>query len=87
MEADRKKKKRFVIKVGDTYYLTDGKLLRYNMKEADAEPNENWRKKMKEGVEDMKVEYQKEYDSVNTWYPAVDFTNVAFSGVQTGDDD
>ena len=82
-----KKKKRFVIKVGDTYYLTTGKLLRYNMAEAEAEPDPKWKKKMIEGVEEMKKDYQEEYDSPHTWYPAVDFTNVAFSGVQTGDDD
>ena len=87
MEAGHKKKKRFVIKVGDTYYLTTGKLLRYNMAEAKAEPEPKWKKKMEEGVAEIQDEYQKEYDSPNTWYPAVDFTNVAFSGVQTGDDD
>ena len=87
MHDGHKKKKRFVIKVGDTYYLTTGKLLRYNMAEADAEPDPKWKKKMKQGVKEMEEEYQAEYDSPHTWYPAVDFTDVAFSGVQTGDDD
>ena len=87
MQDDVRRKKRFVIKVGDTYYMTSGKLLRYNMKEAQAEPDPQWKKKMVDGVKEMEQEFQDEYDRPNTWYPAVDFTDVAFSGVQTGDDD
>ena len=87
MVSVNKRKKRFVIKVGDTYYLTTGKLLTYNMKEAEKEKDPKWKKKMKEGVQEMIDEYDKEYNSPHTWYPAVDFTDVTFSGVNTGDED
>lgn len=78
---------RFVIKVGDTYYMTNGKLLVYDPKEAQKQPDQAWKAAMEKGVQDMAKKFQEVHDSPNTWYPAVDFSEVAYSGVNTGDDD
>ena len=79
--------KRFVIKVGDTYYMTNGALLVYDPKEAQKQTNKAWKAAMTKGVADMAQKFQEVHDAPNTWYPAVDFSDVAFSGVNTGDDD
>ncbi|MCM8556730.1 hypothetical protein [Sphingomicrobium sediminis] len=73
------KKSRFVIKVGETYYLTTGKMLIYNMDEAIAADD---MKKVK-GVEDMRKAYQEEHDKPHTYYHAVDFSEVEFKGINT----
>lgn len=72
--------KRYVIKVGDTYFLTTGRLLEYNMQAAI---NSNDMKKV-QGVLDMANQFQLERDKPHTYYEAVDFTDVDFSGINTG---
>ena len=72
--------RRYVIKVGETYYLTTGKLLEYNMHDAI-----NSKKMEKvQGVQDMATMYQAEHDKPHTYYHAVDFTDVDFKGINTG---
>lgn len=71
----------FVIKKDDTYYLTTGPLLEYNMKAAEASGKED----KKAGVKQMEKDYQRAHDSEHTYYHAVDFTQEGFSGVNTGE--
>lgn len=75
-----KGKKCFVIKQGDTYYLTTGTLLEYNLDKAIGSG------KMPEikGVAEMMKKYKEEHDKPHTYYHAVDFTEVGFKGVNTG---
>lgn len=69
------KKKTFVIKEDDTYYLVDGKMLTYNKKKADESGNPQ----KKKGVEDMETDF-----SSASKLEAADFTTSTFSGVNTG---
>lgn len=72
----------FVIKVGDTYYMTDGKLLTYNM-EAAKKAKKDKEKKIK-GVEDIEKKYWEEHGKPHTFYEAVSFDDAHFSGINTG---
>lgn len=69
--------KKFVIKVGDMYYMTTGKLLTYDMANAQTPAQ-------KKGVEEMAKLYKEEHDKPHTYYEAVRFDDVSFSGVNTG---
>lgn len=75
-----KGKKRFVIKQGDTYYLTTGTLLEYNLDKAVA----NGKMPEVKGVAEMMKKFKEEHDKPHTYYHAVDFTDVEFKGVNTG---
>ncbi|WP_265562599.1 hypothetical protein [Sphingomicrobium arenosum] len=77
-DHDKKKMNRFVIKVGDTYYLTKGKLWVYDPAEAKDKEEE-------EGVELMASKFKEEEEKPHTWYKAVNFTDVEFDGVNTGE--
>lgn len=72
----------FVIKVGDTFYMTDGTLLTYNMEEAKKAKKDK-EKKIK-GVEDIEKTYWKEHGKEHTYYEAVSFDGTGFSGINTG---
>lgn len=72
--------RRYVIKVGDTYYLTTGRLLEYNMQAAINSRNMD----KVQGVHDMAHQFQVEHDKPHTYYHAVDFTEVDFKGINTG---
>lgn len=76
-----KKIKRFVVKVGDTYYMTKGKMLTYNMEEAKKSGDQ----KKIDGVKEMEKDYQEEHDKPHTFYHAVDFSDVQFKGINTGE--
>ena len=73
-------KKRFVIRQGNSYYLTTGTLLVYDM---DAAIKSGNMKKI-EGVNDMAKAFNEEYYKPATHYDSVDFTDVNFAGVNTG---
>jgi hypothetical protein len=69
--------KRFLIQQGDVYYLTDGKLLRYDPKEAKT-------KDQKDGVEHVQREFKRIHDEPNTWYKAVEIKDSVFTAINTG---
>ncbi len=68
----------FLIKVGDVYYLTKGKLLTYDPSAAKDE-------QQKKDVKFVEEEFKKIHDSPHTWYPAVKVTDESFSPFNTGE--
>lgn len=78
MPNGKKDIRRFVVKVGDTYYMTTGPLLTYNMEAA----GDNARKR--EGVDEIARMYKEEHDKPHTFYEAVSFNRTDFSGINTG---
>jgi hypothetical protein len=69
---------RFLIKVGDVYYLTRGKLLTYDPSAAKDD-------RQKKDMEFVRETFKKIHDSPHTWYPAVQITDSSFSPYNTGE--
>jgi hypothetical protein len=69
MSNGKKATKRFLIKQGDTYYLTAGRLLEYNKEEAKG----NERKER--DVERVANEFKRIGDGPHTYYQAVDVSD------------
>lgn len=69
---------RFVVKVGDTYYMTTGPLLTYNLEAAG-----NNQQKV-DGVKEIARMYKEEHEKPHTFYEAVEFNRTDFKGINTG---
>ena len=68
--------KRFLIEQGGVYYLTTGKLLRYDENEAKNDDQ-------KKGVGDVRREFKRIHDEPHTWYKAVEVRDSTFSPINT----
>lgn len=71
-------KTRFLIKVGDVYYLTTGKLLTYDPSAAKDD-------QQKKDIKFVEQEFKRIHDSPHTWYPAVQVSDSSFSPFNTGE--
>ena len=74
-------KTKFIIKQGDVYYLTTGKLLTYDLAAAKGDP------KKEKDVEFVAAKFKEIHDSPHTWYPAVRVADANFSAINTGESD
>lgn len=86
-EQSKPKKNKFIILVNGVFYLTDGKLLTYDKKVADNEPDPVKKEKMEKGVEKVKLKFQEEVVSDHTAYVAVGFDDPNWKPVNTGESD
>jgi hypothetical protein len=67
---------RFLIEQNGVYYLTSGKLLRYDPDEAQTDQH-------KQGVAKVKAEFQRLHDLPHTWYKAVEVKDASFAAINT----
>jgi hypothetical protein len=70
---------RFLINKNGTYYLTTGRLLKYDPAQARGKP------KQEEGVREVEKEFKRIRDLPHTFYEAVEVTSDEFSPINTGD--
>lgn len=71
-----RKKTQFIVRKGDAYYLTTGKLLIYDPKDAKTE-------QQKKDVDKVAKEFQRIHDLPHTWYKAVQLDVDGFEAVNT----
>jgi len=67
---------RFLIEKNGVYYLTDGRLLKYDHEEAQTDQH-------RQGVAKVKAEFQRLHDMPHTWYKAVEVKDAAFAAINT----
>lgn len=72
-------KRRFIVQVGDTYFMTQGKHLVYDPKEAKT-------KEQEEGIKKVAAKFQEIHDQPHTWYKAVCLTDGDFSASNSSDE-
>jgi hypothetical protein len=68
---------RFLVKKGDTYYLTTGRLLEYNRHAAKTDAQ-------RKGVEQVERDFDRIRNAPHTWYESVEICDSDFSPINTG---
>ena len=68
---------KFIINKAGVYYMTTGKLLKYDRAEAKND-------KEKKGVEEVKNKFEEIENQPHTWYRAVELSDSDFGPVNTG---
>jgi hypothetical protein len=71
---------RFLINKKGVYYLTTGRLLKYDA--ADAKNPEQ-----KRGVEEVRCKFEEIKNQPHTWYESVELTDSSFSPMNTGQEE
>jgi hypothetical protein len=71
---------RFLINKNGVYYLTTGKLLKYDKNEAKDD-------KQKKGFEETEEMFGQIRDQPHTWYQAVEIKSAKFGPMNTGQSD
>lgn len=68
---------KFIINKDGVYYLTTGRLLKYDRAEAKTEHE-------KKGVDEVKKKFEDIENQPHTWYRSVELTDSNFSPMNTG---
>lgn len=69
---------KFLVKKGDVYYLTTGRLLEYDPNAAKGKPKEE------AGVAEVVKVFNEIRNSPHTWYEAVEINRAEFGPMNTG---